>query len=216
MREKEIGSGHTNQKAWQTLTKDEAKGLPGYGFGGVSFCVLVFAAMECLIDVGFICLLESRFYLSDAQLPIGTNEVPWPARYFGLIGQFPPAFIVESLILLHILLCVSVTISTFQFNERIYKGLRYLLWGTPLVRIAFMVSDTLTFFPYFWNAHLIRHMLPSPPVMQVLLDYGVKIAVVSCSVGILELSIWLVLWRFIRSSKSTNLTYLSRRRMSEI
>lgn len=83
-------SDQKDQVIWEAVDVEEAKRLPGYGFRGASFSVCVIAVIEILIDFVFIGLLDDRFYVSPAQLPMGSLQAPWVIRFFGLIDRFPP------------------------------------------------------------------------------------------------------------------------------
>ena len=101
-------SSQKDQVIWEAVDVEEAKKLPGYGFRGASLGVCVIAVIGILLDLVFIDLLDDRFYVSTAQLPLGSSQAPWVIRFFGLIDRFPPAFIAEGLIGLHLLLAVAL------------------------------------------------------------------------------------------------------------
>lgn len=116
------------------------------------------------------------------------------------------------MIVLHLLLAIALILSTFQFNAGIYRTLWYFLWLTPTIGMSFLAVDTLTYFPYFWDARLLGHHLPAPPLLPLLFSRSHQFVVMGCFVA-LESSVLYVLWRIMRVAKSPNLTYLSRRRV---
>lgn len=196
---------------WQAVGIDEAKSLPDYGFRTGSFCVCIVAALEILIDVGYIYILSDDFYGSAGNLPLGSERATasWVSLFLGLIGRFPPAFIVEGLLIIHIVFCLALLSSTFQFNAGLYKKLILMVWVTPILRLSFLVAEALSSFPYFWNKHLLGSELPAPDLLPFLYSYNTKKIVVVA----LEFLFIFAFFRLMLVAKSPNLTYLLRRRV---
>lgn len=199
------------KRIWQAVDIDEARTLPAYGFRIGSFCVCVVAALEILIDIGYIYILSDDFYGSAGNQPFGSERATasWVSLFLGLIDRFPPAFIAEALIIIHIVICLALLASAFQFNPGLYKKLWLILWVTPLFRISFLVAEALSSFPYFWNKHLLGSQLPAPDVLPFLLSYNTKKLVVVA----IEFLFIFAFVRLMLLAKSPNLTYLLRRRV---
>ena len=195
--------------AWQAVDSKEARTLPGYGFGVASFSVCAVAVMELLIDLALTAVLFDRFYGAAGNLPMGAerSSASWVSLFLGLLDRFPPAFIAETLVILHALLGLTLLFSPFQFNGGLYKKLLLMLWITPAIRVALLLEEALSFFPYFWNSHLIGSRLPAPSLLPVLSSsFGPK----KLAVFVIEFLLLWALWRFMLMAKSPNLTYLSR------
>jgi len=77
---------------------------------------------------------------------------------------FPPTFMAETLLMLDALPVVTLVLSTFQFKGGLYKTLRLIVWIMPTIRVALLLEEALSIFPYF-GIHLIGSSLPAPTVL---------------------------------------------------